>query len=265
MTYAVGGWRVFPVAPGDKTPLTPRGFKDASADPRIVEQWWQTTPAANIGLSIPDGTLVLDFDPRNMTQDSIHWSAFPATRSVATPGGGRHLYLTVDPNEVFRSVLCPGVDAKRAGKGYVLLPPSINAVGDQYRWIMGKTFAARLLPGWCAEILRKGSVTADFEAVEAKPRFFPFERGSRYGLAAVANACARMLEAEPGTRNNTLFREACNLIKLVNGGEIDIVTMQDLIQAALTAGLSYHEIRGTMGSAQATVGQTARNRDGQPA
>jgi hypothetical protein len=57
------GIPVFPCVPGGKRPLTPNGFHDATSA-RVVHQWWQRNPDANIGLATGSstGVLVVDVD-----------------------------------------------------------------------------------------------------------------------------------------------------------------------------------------------------------
>jgi hypothetical protein len=40
LAYAKRGWMVFPQKPGEKTPLTPNGFKDATINENIIVRWW---------------------------------------------------------------------------------------------------------------------------------------------------------------------------------------------------------------------------------
>ena len=47
--YAYEGLEIFPCNDNKKTPLTKHGFKDASADERVINSWWDKYPDANIG------------------------------------------------------------------------------------------------------------------------------------------------------------------------------------------------------------------------
>ena len=66
LSYANKGWKVFPVTPNQKRPLTelaPQGHKNATSDPAIIEQWWTEHPAANIGLNLEaSGLVCIDVD-----------------------------------------------------------------------------------------------------------------------------------------------------------------------------------------------------------
>ena len=55
------GYPVFPCAPGGKSPLTERGFHDATVDPEQIEKWWSQHPSANIGIPTA-GLVVIDID-----------------------------------------------------------------------------------------------------------------------------------------------------------------------------------------------------------
>src|ERR1017187_3501630 len=64
LDYASRGWRVFPLKPNDKVPMTSHGCKDATTDIDIIRQWWEATPNANIGIATgsESGLLILDND-----------------------------------------------------------------------------------------------------------------------------------------------------------------------------------------------------------
>ena len=65
--YIDGGLEIFPCNGNKKTPLTKHGFKDASADKQLINDWWNKHPDANIGL--PTGRInnlvVVDVDVKN--------------------------------------------------------------------------------------------------------------------------------------------------------------------------------------------------------
>lgn len=142
--YAAAGWYVFPLKPRDKTPMTERGFKNASNKPEIVRQWWAKTPNANIGLDCGrSGFVVIDLDKRADADGLVEWEHFtsqhklaPRTATSLTGGGGRHLlFKTLEGVKIKNSAsrLAPGIDV-RADGGYIVLPPSIHPSGKPYAW-----------------------------------------------------------------------------------------------------------------------------------
>ena len=50
LAYAERGWRVFPVR-RDKTPLTRRGFKDATDDASVIRGWWKRWPDGGVAVA----------------------------------------------------------------------------------------------------------------------------------------------------------------------------------------------------------------------
>ena len=61
LAYAAHGLAVFPVK-ADKTPLTPNGFKDASTDPAVIEDWWWRWPHADPAWALPATVVAVDID-----------------------------------------------------------------------------------------------------------------------------------------------------------------------------------------------------------
>ena len=158
LDYSRQGWAVLPVQPNGKAPLgklVPRGFFNATTDPKTLQQWWTIEPRANIGIRTGaiSGLFVLDLDPRNGGDQSLatleaQYGRLPDTLQALTGGGGRHLYF-VHPGGCLASNLgLPGIDIKGDG-GYVVAPPSRHASGGMYLWKEGAgptTTSLSLLP-----------------------------------------------------------------------------------------------------------------------
>ena len=139
LRYAKRGFPVFPVEPRGKRPLTPHGFKDATANPVQLAEWWNRWPNANIGIPTgsASGLLVLDIDPRSGGNESLErlieaHGPLPDTTTQTTGGGGRHLIFKYVEG-VRSGVLADGIDVKAEG-GYIVVAPSIHQSGNRYRW-----------------------------------------------------------------------------------------------------------------------------------
>ena len=135
--WARGGWRVFPLHPGGKTPLTAHGFKDASRDEAVITGWWTQYPEANIALATGDGVVVLDIDRKNgkdgfasLAEAGVDLATIN-TYTVHSPSGGAHLYFhPAAPVKSRVDVLGKGsgVDIRGEG-GYIVVPPSqVNGI-----------------------------------------------------------------------------------------------------------------------------------------
>ncbi len=102
LDLAARGILVFPLAIGDKMPVTLHGYQDATTDPKRINEMWQRRPNANIGIATgASGLVVIDVDVKN---DINGWEAFNdclerlgelpgPTPTASTPSGGAHLYF----------------------------------------------------------------------------------------------------------------------------------------------------------------------------
>jgi len=158
LAYAARGWRVFPVyeirergtqcACGKKTcaspgkhPRSANGCKDATTDVDTIRAWWRRHPDASIGVATGAGLAVVDVDPGHGGNDTMEdlrraLGKLPDSVEVLTGGGGRHVYLAVDPATPVRcsaGQLGAGVDIRGDG-GYVVAPPSLHVSGRRYMW-----------------------------------------------------------------------------------------------------------------------------------
>jgi hypothetical protein len=144
LTYAGRDWPVLPLRPGDKTPLTANGFKDASTDETQIKRWWTKTPNANIGIRVgsESNLLVLDIDNKNGRNgnESLKGILDKTDRSVlntrteTTPSDGFHLYYEYPDglrDKLLKAELAEGIDLKH--NGYVVAAPSVLKDGKSYR------------------------------------------------------------------------------------------------------------------------------------
>lgn len=242
LKLAEAGTRVFPCL-RTKAPATPNGFHDATTNEVTIRGW---TWDGMIGACPPPGTLVIDVDPRNggdrtMAMLRESGKALPPTYTVQTGGGGQHYYLTIPEDIVLRGKLGPGVDVKRSGKGYVIVPPSKG-----YSVLSPEPQAEA--PGWLLDELRVERGQADVgEAGE--PKYFPHEDGTPYGLAALEREMGRLLTAQEGGRNDALNRAAFNMAQIAAGGEISRKkAIEDLATVAPRLGLTVEEAQKTIQS-----------------
>jgi hypothetical protein len=105
---------------GDKTPRTPRGFKDACLEHDPVE--WAGAELVGLPTGAASGWTVLDIDPRHGGDIWLaeHEHHLPPTRRVATRSGGSHLYFAaVAGIRCSAGRIAPGVDIRSDG-GYVV-------------------------------------------------------------------------------------------------------------------------------------------------
>lgn len=242
LALAAEGVRVFPCG-ADKAPRTPNGFHDATTNVEAIKAW---TWDGMIGAAIAPGTFVLDVDPRNGGDKTLllfknDGKELPPTRTVRTKSGGFHYHFTVPDGIALRGKLGPGVDIKKAGKGYVIAPPSAG-----YKIINDTAPVAA--PEWLLEeIVVPEVVDGSDEASE--PKFFPWEEGTPYGMAALEREMGRLATAPAGERNNALNRAAFALSQLCAGGEISRkAALTALTEVAPRVGLDLQEARATIES-----------------
>ena len=263
LMYATAGLHVFPCVPGDKQPLTERGYRDATTDTRRIHRWWAWQPTANIGIATGHGLDVLDIDVHAggdgyAILERLHRAGLVsgALAAVRTPSGGTHLYFPSDPDQPQRTWArgTAHVDFRGTG-GYILAPPSTVAsdVGGQGYEILTLNADPRPVYG---ERIRE-------LLTPPRPRVTPARAGT---VPQDAGRLTRWLGgAVEGNRNASLFWAACRLAE--HG--IDEQGIHDLLDPpALAVGLGAREIvatiRSAWRSAQLTPASDAGGRSSSP-
>ena len=154
--YSASGWSVFPVVTNEKRPLTPNGFKDATTDTTVINQWFDKWPNANIAIATGavSNLMVLDVDVKHGTKgiESLaelvsQYGELPETRKHTTPSGGYHLIFKYPgyyvPNSQNR--IGAGLDIRCDG-GYIVAPPS-DIDGIKYE-VVDPDAKIEEAPGW---------------------------------------------------------------------------------------------------------------------
>ena len=268
LRYVDYGWPVLPLhTPGPrgcsctatgcgsagKHPRTGRGLHDASTDPDQIRAWWTRWPDANVGVATGASSRLLVFDvdlpdgPTSLAELEAEHRGLPSTCEQRTGSGGRQLLFAHPGGTVGnRARLLPGIDVRGDG-GYIVVPPSIHAIGSRYQW-RGRIPPAEP-PGWLLALLQR-SRTADAPVVELAARTSPTDsQHQRYVAAALQRELASLAAAVEGSRNDTLNRAAFNLGQLAGAGLIDRDHVAlELEQVAARIGLGAAEIRRTIAS-----------------
>ena len=265
LAYAERGWSVLPIHTPDthmkggcsclratcesigKHPRVMHGVHDASTDPNVIRRWWSRWEQANVGIATGKGLVVLDVDPRHGGDDSIteleENNGEILTLAARTGGGGYHLYL--EGELPARNSFRHGLDLKAAG-GFVVAPPSVHASGRCYAWL-DPGEGVRVVPAWLVRLVRPTRLSP---SPLDRPVAAGTPRRRRYVETAIERECLELAHTPDGNRNNALNAAAFSLVRFVSTGEADSKKLAHVLTiAARHAGLSEHEIQGTLASA----------------
>jgi len=254
---AASGVPVFPCVPGEKNPLTTRGFHEATTDARRVAGWWRWQPGANIGVPTgpASGVEVVDVDRKAAGSG---FAAFDRARRaglvpdwlalVRTPSGGLHAYFPADPGRPQASwqAARAHVDIRGAG-GYVVVPPSmVEVAGDRRR--------RYALIGRAQPHPAPVDATALRDFLDPRPEPV-FPRGGAARFADAERLAGWVAALGEGERNRGLFWAAC---RLVEAGIAPAAALGALGPAAERAGLPPREVFTTIHSAYRATTATPR-------
>lgn len=133
LALAAQGFKVFPVAAGQKAPPLVRDWPTvATDDPTALRAWWKLWPDANPAIHCV-GLLVVDVDTKKggSVVELELAGLIPNTREHRTPGGGWHMLYRLPAGTAVRnsvSQLGHALDV-RSQNGYILGPGSVTAAG----------------------------------------------------------------------------------------------------------------------------------------
>ena len=240
IAYAARGWPVFPCLPGQKTPATKHGFRDATTDQQQITDWFGRDFGWNLAIATgAPGPDVLDVDQHGHAGNGF--AALGRLRRaglldgasayVRTPSGGLHAYFT---GTAQRNGHLPAhhIDFRSAG-GYILAPPS--QVNDHPYQLLRTTG-------------RQGSLDWDTVTRLLQPERQHQPSEPRPAPDRDLGHLARWVASQPeGNRNAGLFWAANRAL------EADPATdLSPLATAARQAGLGDAEITRTLDSARRT-------------
>ena len=241
LKYAAHGWPVFPAVPGEKIPVTPRGFKDATTDEAQIRAWWQANPDRNIGIATgrPGPDVVDGYNHGKAGNGFAAWNQakraglLPQPQAmVQTPSGGMHAYYA-GTEQRSASIGGKHLDFRAAG-GYVVAPHS-TVGGKPYLVVQRQASAA----------------TVDFaavrEQVDPQPQRQPWKapQGVRDGAQNLDHLMTQMAGQPEGNRNGFLHWAAN---RVLDHGQDERLT--ELANAAVAAGLPRREADRTITSAR---------------
>jgi hypothetical protein len=238
LAFADRGCPVLPCQPGQKTPATRHGVRDATTDPAQITAWFGRHPDWNLAIATgAPGPDVLDVDQHGEAGNG--YAAFRQLRTaglldgaaayVRTPSGGMHAYFT-GSDQRNGHLPCHHLDFRSRG-GYVLTPPS-RIDGKPYQLIQA-------LPG--RGILDWGAVIRHLQPHREPPPLRRPQPG-RQDLSGLARWVASQAE---GNRNAGLFWAAN---RALDGDPA--ADLSPLAAAARQAGLGEREITRTLDSAR---------------
>lgn len=225
-------------------------WQQTVADSRFLDEW---EPGVAICAVTGQGVDVIDVDPRNdgdegfarMRAEGLIPNSYGRQR---TPSGGTHDFVSalgVRKLTNFR----PGVDLQAGdsdgnGRGFVFLAPTVrkSKVSDElvaYEWGMPPDLDALDLVGADPS----GALLADAvrayrtpvgtrEQAETDLSSPPTDEEVRKATAVLAKAERTMLNAEEGTRNDTLIRQLPKLYQFVLGGCLDEREVDERLRGA---------------------------------
>lgn len=186
--------------------LAPRGVKDATRDPAVVQRWFAKR-TINIGIAtgILSNIVVMDVDDHHGGDASLQkleqrHGRLPPTWRFLTGGGGDHILFRHPGRRVPNSVggIGRGIDVRGDG-GYIVAPPSQHISGRPYAISVDHhpdDMPLAGAPAWLLEMLR---ATIKNAKAAAKP-------ASHWRQMVAAGAAE-------GARNQTIASVAGHLLR----------------------------------------------------
>ena len=206
-----GEWKDIPCDPKDVGKLPLSGFKwgdKATKDADVIRGWFDKYPNANLGGTPDDGYVWVDVDTEHPEV------TFPVTFKQSTSTAYKHHLLYRQPNDPTRQLeqtqpgnaYWPGVDTRAAGKGYVVLSPSVHSNGTRYKVanpVEPKEFPADMVPTRVRTKTRlagkvDGEKTVDREVVDLLTRVADEPDSPDLGNIAFAKIASRLAKMLPG-------------------------------------------------------------------
>ena len=266
--YISRGWFIFPLRVNGKEPITANGFKDASNDPAVIQEWVRKYPHSNIGIATEASNLiVVDCDSSKGETPPAPWNQ-PGieegvdvfltaveesgnqfdfnTFTVATPNNGLHYYFQDQGSPIPSRTNVNGlwrVDIRSKG-GYIVAPGSYLATGSYEVDAIG---GLSPMPIWMRALVSPKKSTT---LTSVRTSTTTYSKSNGYYEAGVRREIQTLSIASVGTRNDSLNRASFNCGKLVGAcPELRDFVINALKHSAISIGLTETEAARTIASA----------------
>lgn len=202
-----------------------KGWVDeASTDKEKIEQWWNNSPNANIGMPMGEksGYVALDVDTRHdghisLERLEIEKGELPTTITATTGSGGKHYLFKYTDKLLIKNAVNfrQGLDIRTQG-GMIVVAPSVHQSGNKYKWDEGKSpkdIEAADMPDWLIEEIRKFGKPLQKKAPSKKiERKAVIEGGRNNFLTSLAGSLRRKGISEDGILSTLLSenKTQCN-------------------------------------------------------
>lgn len=262
------GWFIFPLRTNGKEPITPNGFKDASNDPQVIQEWIRKYPFANIGIATEASNLiVVDCDsskgqtpPAPWNQPGINDGVDVFLTSIAdsgnlfdfntftvwTPNGGIHYYFHDGGVPIRSGANVSGlwrVDIRSKG-GYIVAPGSVLESGSYEVEAIG---SVAQMPIWMRALVSPKKITTFTSTTTTITRY---SKSNLYCENGIKREIHSLSQATIGSRNDSLNRASFNCGKLVGiCPELREFVINALKRTSISIGLSEAEAARTIASA----------------
>lgn len=252
---ALLGWAVYPCSRTSKHGAFKGSQAAATSDLNQISRWSKEYRNANWRVVFGrSGIWGLDVDAAGVCHCDdgmaamaalvkVHGPLPPGPRARSGSGGVGLFFRHAGERIVGESGQpAPGIDPRRGAQTQTI-PPSIHIVTRRpYRWLVAPwEVAPPLGPAWLLTLLRPPP-PPPYRRVEIATTDQARRRLYRAAFA--------VMDAQPGTRNDTLNRRGYQIGRLVGAGLLDEREAVDaLYAAARDAGLDHAEIRETIHSA----------------
>lgn len=235
LLYADQGFSVIPLR-GKVCPIRWVQNQTKPATFGQLHVWHRTNVMQNVGIvcgQVSDNLAVIDLDGLDAMKEFQR--AFPHlfddTYKVLTGSGqGAHLYFRCW--QLPETTRTKGFELRCDGC-YVVAPPSIHPI-TRAAYVANDLTRLRTVRDlvdvqtWIADKIKTKRQEWATEAART-----PIRNGSKYGLTALDNACAKVRGAGEGTANNELNRQAFKLGFMVERGHLPYhYTISQLVSAA---------------------------------
>jgi hypothetical protein len=214
--------------------LFEHGFASATTDAAVITTTWTKYKAAEIGLALPRGVLVVDVDAakgKRGRDDFVRlFGCAPEEMETAvatTTRGGWHVYFRVDLSlELVQRPITQSIDSRIGGKGYAIAP----SPGNGRHWVRPLlTTPLMEAPAW---LIGRVKERAEPDPKESTP--FNGETSAR-AKQALKRACTGLSHAEPGTRDQTIGLVVYRVGRLAGAGELESGSALQVLLAAMAA------------------------------